>query len=269
MVQTYTIKKFSDIIEIGTTFGKNWYRGHSKEFRNLIPKVFRIEYHLNRAFNSKYESSTVEEFKRVAPSIINNLPSQRDYISWLFIMQHHGFPTRLLDWSENILVALFFSILDSYDDNGEIWSMYPLKLNEYSGIDGIALPDHSKIRYLSKEPFHNSPDKLLKMCSLSERPNIPIALLPSLFLPRITGQLSAFTIHPETDGQNSIDKIINDDASLVRYVIPKELKSEFEEKLRFLGISYRTLFPDLEGLSSDFKRKGKYLGWNQPLHPEI
>jgi len=271
MTKTYEIKKFNDIIEIGTTFGKNWFRGHSKEFNNLTPKIFRPEYQsdINKLFKPELEFNTIENFKRYAPAIIQKLPPSKDYLSWLFIMQHHDFPTRLLDWSENILVALFFAIIDSPNENGEIWSMLPWKLNKYSGFWGLPLPEHSLLRFLSNEPFHNSPEKLIKEYELNEVPQKPIAFLPNVVLPRISSQMSAFTIHPKPSESNTIQKLIQDENYLVRYVIPKNFKLEFEKKLSYLGISYRTLFPDLEGLAKDFKREEKYFGWGQPPHPKI
>ncbi len=271
MTKTIEIKKFNDIIEIGTTYGMNWFRGHSKEFNNLTPKIFRHEYQseIHKAFKSNFEFENVENFKRFAPSIIQNLPPNRDYLSWLFIMQHHSFPTRLLDWSENILVALFFAIIDSPNDNGEIWSILPWKLNESYGFWGLPLPESSVLKFLSNEPFHTSPEKLKNIYKLKEVPQKPIAFLPNVVLPRISSQMSAFTIHPKPTENNTIPKLIKDENYLTRYIIPKNLKSEFEKKLSYLGISYRTIFPDLEGLAKDFKREEKYFGWGQPPHPEI
>ena len=271
MTKTYTIKSFNDIIEVGTTFEKNWFRGHSKEFNNLTPKIFRPEYQteIHKAFKPDFEFEIVENFKRYAPSIIQNLPETKNYLSWLFIMQHHSFPTRLLDWTENILVALFFAIIDSPQDIGEIWSILPWKLNENSGFWGLPLPEASILKYLSNEPFHNSPEKLVEELKLKETPHKPIAFLPNLVLPRISRQMSAFTIHPKPTQNNTIPELITDDNYLVRYIIPKDLKTEFEKKLSSLGISYRTLFPDLEGLAKDFKREEKYFGWGQPQHPKI
>ncbi len=271
MTKTYEIKKFNDIIEIGTKFVMNWFRGQSKEYNNLTPKVFRPEYQTDakKIFKPKFEFDTVENFKRYAPSIIRNIPSSNDNLSWLLIMQHHSFPTRLLDWSENILVALFFAIIDSPNENGEIWSMLPWKLNENSGFWGLPLPEHPLLRFLSNEPFHNVNDNLVKEYKLKEVPEKPIAFLPNVFLPRISSQMSAFTIHPKPFDRNSIEELIQDENYLTRYIVPKDLKLEFEKKLSYLGISYRTLFPDLEGLAKDFKRNENYLAWGQPPHPKI
>jgi hypothetical protein len=102
-IPTVTIKSFDDIIKIGTTLGKNWYRGHSKVVGNLTPRIFRKSQTLSEIlFNPihEIELKTIENFKRYAPSLNIALPDQDDTLGWLFIMQHHDFPTRLLDWTE-------------------------------------------------------------------------------------------------------------------------------------------------------------------------
>jgi hypothetical protein len=268
---TFQIKDFNSIIKIGTTFGKNWYRGHSRVFNNLTPKVFRPEYQtiIDELLRPQFEFETVENFKRYAPSVLGNLPASSDNLSWLLIMQHHGFTTRLLDWSENILVALFFAIVDLQNEDGELWSIYPYKLNQCSGFDGIPLPNSRLLAYLSNEPFHNAPEMLVKEYNLPFTPIKPIAFLPTRVIPRISNQMSTFTIHPKPREGNTIPELISGEENLVRYIIPSKLKSVFEKNLSYLGISYRTLFPDIEGLSKDFKREEKYYGWGQPRHPKI
>ena len=93
--------------------------------------------------------------------------------------------------------------------------------------------------------------------------------MPNIILPRISSQLSAFTIHPNPSKGNTIPELIDDEDYLTRYIIPSELKSDFEKKLSYLGISYRTLFPDLEGLSKSFEREERHFGWGQPKHPKM
>ena len=270
--KTYIIKEFDNIIKIGTTFGKNWYRGHSMVYGELTPKIFRVSctHDIHRAFKPDFELQTVESFKRYAPSILRTLPENNDNLSWLFIMQHHGFPTRLLDWSESILVALFFSVIANPTEDGEIWTILPWALNEKHGNWGLPILDKSKVlKYLANEPFYKISGKLIEELELKEKPNKPMALLPHIVLPRISNQLSAFTIHPEPNKGNTIPDLVKDEKHLVRYIIPSNLKSDFEKKLSYLGITHRTLFPDMEGLLNSFKRDERYYGWGQPPHPDI
>jgi len=98
-IPTRKITSFDDVIKIGTILGKNWYRGHSKVFNNLTPKIFRRPFSIKALIGEAWEveNETIENFKRYAPSLNIKLPGQSETLHWIFLMQHHGFATRLLD----------------------------------------------------------------------------------------------------------------------------------------------------------------------------
>lgn len=265
--RTFKISKFDQLIEIGITFGMNWYRGHSKIYGDLTPAIFRknIWNEVSLLFRPEIEQSYYSEFIRKAPSITEKLPEITNYLDWLFLMQHHGLPTRLLDWSENILVAAFFSVIDNPTDDAEIWTFLPWKLNEKYGLWGLPYPNNRILKFLSSEMFHSNPEELVKELDLKTEPIFPMAILPALKHPRMTGQQSCFTIHPRPEKSSQIHEIIKEENMLTRYIIPKELKRQFKMNLSYLGISAYTLFPDLEGLSKSIKETNKTIAWGQPL----
>ncbi len=267
MTKTYYIDRFEQIIEIGTTFGYNWYRGHSTVIGELTPCIFRKRYtdDIYLALSPNPELRIATDFKRKAPSIEKKLPKRNNNLEWLFLMQHHGVPTRLLDWTENILAATFFAVNNNNNNDGEIWSMLPWKLNENYGFYALPILDKSKtVKFLSHEIFHDNPEELAEKYKLKEVPQTPLALQPPLKHPRYAAQQSCFTLHPKPKEGNTIPEIISDETYLVRYIIPKELKKSFEKKLRYLGITYNTLFPDLEGLAKTIVQQEEYAGWGQP-----
>ena len=273
MTKTYVIESFNQIIEIGTTFIYNWFRGHPETYNNLTPSIFRnfSPTSLKHLLKHDNELTYAEEFKRYAPSIIQNLPHNTNNLEWLFLMQHHGLHTRLLDWSENILVATFFSVTNHPDRDGELWSMLPWCLNDKGGI-GWMLPipyRNPHISFLANEIFHKNPEELKNELGLDVIPTKPLALRPILAYPRYMAQQSCFTIHPKPEENNSIIEIIDEERFLVRYIIPKELKHEFEGHLRSLGASHKTLYHDLEGLSKTIIRQEESVAFSQPEHPEL
>ena len=83
----------------------------------------------------------------------------------------------------------------------------------------------------------------------------------------MTSQSSVFTIHPRVNLSNSIIDLINEENKLIKYIIPHNIKSKILDDLKTLGISYRTLFQDLESLSKDiileFSKPLRKL-WGQP-----
>lgn len=273
MTKTYVIEQFEQIISIGTTFRCNWFRGHSGVYNSLTPSIFRktgVEF-LRHHLQPNLEMSYAEEFKRCAPSYANNSPNNNKNLEWLFLMQHHGTPTRLLDWTENILVATFFAVVGNPDKDGELWSMLPWRLNELGGIGwGLPLPQRSKaVNFLANEIFHNNPDELKNEMGLDNIPQSPLALKPPLSHSRYLAQQSCFTIHPKPIAGKAIIDLLEEERYLTRYIIHQSLKRKFEVNLRSLGISHSTLFPDLEGLSKTVIRNEELLIWSQPEHPEF
>jgi FRG domain len=267
MTQTSVIEKFDNIISIGTTLAMNWLRGHSMVCGELNPGIYRKPYSsdLYQHFKNDVEFQFAEDFKRRAPSVISNPPSIDNYLDWLFLMQHHGVPTRLLDWSESILVATFFAVDSDNHKDGELWTLLPWKLNESHGFYG--LPSNSKnrtLQFLAHEIFHNNPEELKEDYKLKEIPKIPMAFLPPLMHPRMNSQFSCFTIHPKPQTGCLIPDVIQDNKYLMRYIIPKGLKKVFKSNLSALGITHSSIFPDLEGLAKTLKERGNIVGWGQP-----
>ena len=87
----------SSITDLRSTHDKLWFRGHPNVEYFLQPTVYRSPY------SWKNERSLLHQFKARAARFIDNPPTTN--IEWLFIMQHHATPTRLLDWSENAIIG--------------------------------------------------------------------------------------------------------------------------------------------------------------------
>ena len=244
-----------------------FYRGEANSFPIPIPKIFRDRYWPNN--DSKFSPKTTEklrgmethhiyEFKRLAIGLVSDLPRDENKINnlkWLFLMQHHGMPTRLLDWTQNILVAAFFAVNDNVKDNekkdGQIWIIQPRELNEEAGIgSAFPLPGHPSVEYLAREMFYGIEKKegFAKKLELNEIPTKPVAILPPLAWPRMIAQKSTFTLHPKP---RSWENIYVPKAKLTRHKIPSSLKLKIRRELHLIGIEYRTLFPELDSISKD------------------
>jgi len=268
-MESFTLYNIQQVVELGTSLYTSWFRGHSKVIGKLVPKVYRPEYEELR--KSGYdEFNFVEEFKRIAPSLHSNLPNSNNHLDWLLLMQHHGTPTRLLDWSQNILTALFFVVSADKDCDGELWALYPYTLNKLSNIIGFPTNNNSTFQFLVSDPFSNNINELLVKLSLKNFPKYPVAFFPTLNFARMTFQQSTFTIHPIIDDSNKLENILTDIRDLVCYKIPKDSKAKLLHGLNALGIDHHTLFPDLDHLSKFLTESFcTTIPYNNPIPPKF
>ena len=270
MTNTYTLTQISEVVEIGTSLSQSWFRGHSTVVGELTPGIFRpkYEHEMYRALRPDAESSVIESFKRQAPALTSKLPGPDDHVSWLFLMQHHGAPTRLLDWTKSVLVGLYFAVNQHYSEDGELWALYPPALNVHNGYFGLPLPRCKILRYLAAEPNHNNPQKLSEEFGLKDIPQYPHAVDPPLHFSRMVAQLSAFTIHPRPKQGHTIPEIMTEEKNLVRYIIPSDCKRKLISGLAALGITKVTLFPDLDSLSHDIVQEHNIVAYSPPQPPK-
>lgn len=249
MIESHKLWGIEQAVELGTTLTDNWFRGHSKTYNELTPTIFRKNYDMLRKLRPDLEFFVIENFKREAPAYISDPPAYDDHISWLFLMQHHGAPTRLLDWTRNVLVALYFAVRNHQDEDGELWSIRPDNLNRHNGYFGKPTPINKELHYLAGQPSHNNPEALAEELGLKNIPKYPFAVLPPTNFSRLVNQMAAFTIHPVPFSRGTITELLTNPKDLVRYVIPKHRKLKLRLALEALGIMEHTLFPNLDSLS--------------------
>ncbi len=119
--------KSNDFFGYNTLNGKNaftdvWFRGEAMCYdRPLCPKIFRKNYDETKIFN--FLPTYIQELRKIE--------SDFDMLSY---MQHNGVPTRLIDWTDNILVALFFAVNTHPDSDGKLFVLNSRLLNVFTGL---------------------------------------------------------------------------------------------------------------------------------------
>jgi len=271
----YRIKSIGDAAQLGGKLTKSWFRGHSKEYGELLPKLFRPPYHdpVHDDWRPDLELRIIEEFKRHATLVAGmQLPQPGDKMGWLCVLQHYGTPTRILDWSANVLVALYFAVASNPSDDGELWALLPWALNGKAGTGyGIPITEESmQVKFMLSQPYYSGESQTLAdEIGLKEPVPCPIAIAPTVMFPRMAVQASTFTIHrPPGEGQ-TIQEALTDAKYLVRYVIPASSKRKVLDNLHALGISRFHLFPDLQGLSSRIERLAAEIAYTSPEPPRF
>jgi hypothetical protein len=128
------------------------WRGHANSSWLLQPEVFR----LSRRGVPYHEISVIRDFMGHAESRRANCPPMSDRLGWLLLARHYGLPTRLLDWSSNPLVALYFAVGDDTQASCEgcLWAVVPGLVNEACiGDYRMIAPDEATIETLLELPF--------------------------------------------------------------------------------------------------------------------
>lgn len=273
VVRTYRLETLADAVSVATTLTYSWFRGQSVAGGELLPRLFRRENWdpIRTTLLPDLELKTINDFKRHASLLTDlQLPRDSDRLGWLCVMQHYRCPTRLLDWTENLLVALYFAVAASPQKDGEVWAMLPWALNEAAGAGrGIPLPESPHVRFLLGLPYSNgTPDVFADSLKLPGPVQCPLALEVPFRFARMAAQASTFTIHPAPEGATSVVDALPDEKHLVRYLVPADVKDNLLNGLRSLGLSQRHLFPDLEGLSQMIEYDSRPVQYSPPSPPQ-
>jgi len=222
-IKSKQITNLNEYIDSTKDRSHQYYRGHADANWKLKPTLFRIHNSLCCSKNiNDFEEQILKVFKRHSPPYLKQEP--KTLIDWLVLGQHFGLPTRLLDWTENPLVALFFALIELKECESAVWMIDP---GNWYSID------------LEKE-----------LNELDEY----YMFFPKSIDNRIISQKSCFTIHP-LNSTPIEDDFENGEAStyldLMKICIPNDiqLKKKILLELYNFGIDYQFIFPDMTGLS--------------------
>lgn len=237
-LQTFAnfIKEMTKNTEI--TCGHVVFRGVLDIDFTLVPSIGRQSKYL--AYQTdiekiRFEKELLQGFKFRTQSELKYQPNNE--WEWLALAQHHGLPTRLLDWTISPLIAAFFATkpetkfdgsLAEYQSNG--FAIYALHYCEYMNIHNICGQGISPYTYDGAGLFYTP-----------------------IITNRISGQSDLFSIHPVPTEDFSISFEDDDALWIKKYVFPKEAFEDFQKSLFFLGIRQGTLFPDLDGFANDMR----------------
>ncbi len=233
---------------------KPWFRGESDgNLRPLCPKI--------ADYSTHQENHLLQSFRRQAGGIAN-VPLREYADMWLFLAQHYGIPTRLLDWTEGALHAIYFAINRS-KPNPRVYMLNPRKLNELAGPKtyfpnfpltwGQNVGSAQYIALAWQNRTLNAEQQEL-VAKIGIDLDIPIAFPATYQDKRMIAQRSCFTIHGTSLGplQDILTgKNVQPTDYLFGYKIDITQRQSLLKELSVLGISAATIFPDLDHLASD------------------
>lgn len=261
MIETKEIKTIEDVSQL---IFEQFYDSEQERFRS--PYLYRGMPNAKFELITSLQRNCKEKKNEIESSILRNFtkyathedPLLKESV-WrqLIVGQHHGLPTRLMDWTFSPLIALHFSTsgedlskMDRHDS--VIWKIDYLELNRL-------LPEKYQSRLLEENAFVMTVDMMSKLVSsLKEydedmKDHSMVIVEPPSIEQRITNQYSYFSIIP-----NQIDNIEaflqKHTQNTVRYIIKKELRWRIRDMLDQMNINERIIYPGLDGLSESIKR---------------
>ncbi|WP_300159971.1 FRG domain-containing protein [Solidesulfovibrio sp.] len=255
------ITSLSQLLEVVFhRYKKKWYRGESSDFGELklIPSIFRQQKYNEKFLFHSFKCRHYEKYYHY-----------NDF-QWLCLMQHYDLPTRLLDWTTNPLISLYFATQLTKQD-GFIYIMDPADLNLRSESKGRGL-------YLSSNPLveirvamihtDKNRDELYRSKTFNLYPSFKkeelkkhlfkyfdysIAISPEIMNSRMLAQSCCFTISGGIATKLSKHLSIGDIANIEVIKIPYSAKKNIRNQLDQLSIHQGTLFPEIEYTSKHLK----------------
>lgn len=233
MQQITSLTDYINIVEeikqVSESNGNNaelLFRGQRQD-QPLLPKLARLN--LNGKMK-QVERLMLEEFRRGCLPLAEYQPEN----NWdlLALAQHHGLPTRLLDWTYNALIALWFAVEKEAveDESGVIWIL---------NADVGDFRDTEE----QEDPLDNKITKIFRSRVVSKR---------------ISAQSGAFTVHKINSGDRGIVKFERHRTfkeKLTKLTIPADAFAPIRKSLMLMGINHSSVFPDIDGLCKHLERR--------------
>ena len=191
----------------------DFFRGQSSSEYKLIPSIGRRFKEGQEDVLKQYEKEVFEDFKRKYSMFTDARPKNDK--EFRFLAQHYGLPTRLLDWTYNPLIALYFACCSNFDKDGIVYQSYQF----------------------SRKVFNEDKDDIFSFPAIT-------LLVPNMTDVRYKNQNGIFVLYPEP-WKEKFEFIY------AKYIIPVQYKQIILSKLEKIGITRSFIMPSLDSLCKD------------------
>lgn len=224
-------------------------RNHAWPLRTSLERVCD-NFNIVKSKRYKVENELRREFRRALHDYSSHIPAVTNTLEWLSLMQHHGAPTRLLDFSYSIYVATYFAI-ESCEEDATVWAINgKWALNESVKLLRKKRQTQMKADILRRR-FYEDDEEVVDKVIFGQNTLCACPLNPFRLNERLRVQKGLFmvtgTVNASFDDNLKALPNANDRRNIVRIRIPKSMRINALRQLRDMNISSTSLFPGLDG----------------------
>jgi hypothetical protein len=224
------------------------FRGERDERWPLYSSLSRYfqNFGIKREAWCEQESRILRIFKRKAHQFLDKPPDADDDFQWLALMQHHGAPTRLIDFTWSPYVAAFFALERTLGD-GVVWAMNPARIDSSRSKKGAHMDP--RIKGNLARFFLGGKRRFIWMGE------------PHTMNRRLIAQSGTFAVPGTLDipVEDIMHNAADQEGILAKIVLTHAVREVGMRELYRMNITYSTLFPDLDGLA-------KSMGYELEFH---
>lgn len=254
----FQLSSVDQLVGVFSELNSNWiFRGQRDSSWNIESSLERFLKPIGFSeFARKLEDYFISEFRARAHHYISRDMLPRTKLGWLSLMQHHGVPTRLIDFTEAPFIALFFAFdgHDGAENDAAVWAF------NFSKIDNDSFDYLKRFGRLSEdyEWVKSNRDQAFDKYVDGNSHELLWVTEPDLHNLRLENQKGTFLL------SGKLDKAVMDyleyesthgEATAKKFVIPGCFRSDIFRLLNSMGIDNRRIYPGLDGLAKDLARK--------------
>ena len=238
-----------------------WFRGHGCSSWSLRPSLYRLIPDVAVALET--EGRLLREFDNRS-RVVAERSSARSGWELAFLMQHHRVPTRLLDWSRNLLIGAFFAASDpnAWHDEADPPCVFVLNPEQWNktvvGPAGMAIAGPTGVITELGEGVMAAIEPRASGAPVGPLQKHAVAVAGPEFAPRIVAQRGVFTVFGALapDAAQSLEEqevtLTPEASTLSRFRLIGD-REDWRRALRLVGVGEFTAFPDLDGLARELQ----------------
>ena len=207
------------------------------------------------------EEGLIRDFQRRLPAVAEQFrgPQEDNVLAWLALMQHHGAPTRLLDWTYSFFVALFFAV-ESTDRDAAVYAIECRWCNKQSRS---RLPNRDDAEQkIANDPYFTKSATFQSLFARDPEIALVHRINPFVLNPRLSVQQGLFLCpgSVSTSFEENLfalqpgiaDRSI--ETQIQKLIIPSEIQRDVLRELSYMNINRQSLFPGIDGLAQSMRQ---------------